>query len=170
MHDKAGFERFVRESTPTLWRQAWALTGSQHDAADLLQETFVKVGAAWRRVDGSGNPVGYARMTMTRLHINGWRSRTRRPESVVAQPPERAQRSGTERIDDQDAIRRSLAGLPPVQRAVLVLTYLEDRSDAEISGTLGCAVGTVRSHRSRARAALRIAETTGDHDPEVTTR
>lgn len=170
VHDKSGFERFVRESTPGLLRQAWALTGNPHDAADLLQETYVKVGTAWRGVDAGGNPVGYARTTMTRLHINGWRSRSRRPESVVAQPPEPPARAGEqERIEDQDVIRRGLATLPPLQRAVVVLTYLEDRPDTEIAAILDCRPATVRSHRSRALAALRIAEAAGDPDPEVRT-
>jgi RNA polymerase sigma factor (sigma-70 family) len=58
-------------------------------------------------------------------------------------------------VVDRDDVWRRLAGLPRQQRAVLVLRYYECLTDAEIAEVLGCAVGTVRGHASRALASLR---------------
>jgi RNA polymerase sigma factor (sigma-70 family) len=62
---------------------------------------------------------------------------------------------GTTLVDDRDLLLRALSGLPARQRAVLVLRYWEQLSDAEIAAALNCGVGTVRSQASRALARLR---------------
>ena len=59
------------------------------------------------------------------------------------------------RSNDRDALRRALAMLPPRQRAVLVLRYLEDLPDAAIADLLGCQPATVRSQAMRGLATLR---------------
>lgn len=63
-------------------------------------------------------------------------------------------------IDDREDLWQALGRLPRRQRAVLVLRYFEDLSEAEIASTLGCSPGTVKSQASKALAKLRI-------DPEV---
>ena len=56
---------------------------------------------------------------------------------------------------DRDQVLRALATLPARQRAVIVLRYLEDLSEAQTSAVLGCSAGTVKSQASRALARLR---------------
>jgi RNA polymerase sigma factor (sigma-70 family) len=72
-----------------------------------------------------------------------------------ADPPQSAV-SPSDQLDDRDVLRRELGALSRRQRAVLVLRYYAGLSDAEIAAELGCRETTVRSHASRALAALRI--------------
>jgi len=149
-----GFEEFVAARADALMRYAYVLTGDPHDAADLLQESLVRVRAAWPRVADKREPEGYVRTTMARLHISVWRSR--RHERLMAVPPERAyEDAALDRAGGDEGLWRALAGLPRKQRAVLVLRYYESLSDQEISEVLGIARGTVRSQASRALEKLR---------------
>jgi RNA polymerase sigma factor (sigma-70 family) len=59
-----------------------------------------------------------------------------------------------------DTVRRALAALPARQRAVLVLRYFEDLPEAQVADLLGCSVGTVKTHTSR--AIRRLRELLGD--------
>ncbi len=124
-------------------------------AEDLLQDTFVRVGTAWPRVRRDGDPAPYAKAVMVNLHISGirWRGRrTRLPEDDV---PSGADDVRLARVDDRDELFRALNLLPPLQRAVLVLGYLDDMDDAGIARIVRRRETTVRSLRRRALATLR---------------
>lgn len=156
------FERFVGESLPALTRHAWALTGDRHASEDLVQDTLVRIAGAWRRIDKEGNPLAYARTVMFRTYVSGWRARRRRPawEPLVEAP---AEGDPYRRIDTRDSLRRGLADLPRLQRAVLVLTYLDDLPDDDIAGLLNRRPATVRSLRFRGLQALRTRLAADDH-------
>lgn len=66
-----GFEEFVHAEFPRLWRLGRVLSGRDDDAWDLAQESLVKVGLHWSRIDRNGNPGAYARTCLVRLHIAG---------------------------------------------------------------------------------------------------
>lgn len=144
------FEDFVRARGSALLRYGYVLTGNAEDAADLVQESLLKLGDAWQRVRNKADPEGYVRTIMARQHISWWRRRRR--ERVTDDVPEGS-------YDDRHSfgeLWKDLATLPRRQRAVLVLRYYEDLSDHEIAEILGISRGTVRSQASRALSALRV--------------
>lgn len=147
-------ESFVRLRGAALFRYGYVLTGNRHDAADVVQEALVRVGARWRRVVVKGNPEAYVRTTMARVHVSRWR-RLRR-EHLVNQVPERGyDEIELARIEGDTGLWQALAALPARQRIVLVLRYYEQRSDEEIATALGIARGTVRSQAARGLDKLR---------------
>ncbi|GIH75844.1 SigE family RNA polymerase sigma factor [Planobispora longispora] len=159
MEADSRFAEFVAERGDALLRYGYVLAGNPHDAADLVQEALLKLRAAWPRVRLKENPESYARTTMARLHVAAWRLRRR--EQPAWDLPERAHHDALPSGDEQ-AMWRALAGLPRRQRAVLVLRYYEQLSDAEIAGVLGISRETVRSQASRALDKLRAAVPEGN--------
>lgn len=151
-----GYEAFVRASTVPLLRVAWLLTGNAHDAQDLVQETHVRMAGRWGAITRhDGDPTAYARTVLHRIHIDRWRRRQRRPERLVDRPPERGVADGTDAADLRLALTEALARLTPKQRSVLVLRYLEDRTEAQTAAVLGCSVSTVKSQARHAILRLR---------------
>jgi RNA polymerase sigma-70 factor (sigma-E family) len=154
-----GLTSLVEERGPALLATAVLLTGSRAGGEDLLQAALERLMRAWRRV--SEDREAYLRRTMYHLAVDRWRLRRRRPEVVATvEPP--TQSDGTDRYDLRDALIRALATLPPRQRAVLVLRYWEQLSEAEAASVLGCSVGTVKSSASRGLARLRSLATEWD--------
>lgn len=146
------FLDFVEASTPTLFRVAYALAGQQHAAEDLLQTALERVAARWKRID---DPGAYARRVMYHEQISWWR-RWRRSEVSSASLPDRpAPDDAARTVDLRHSLQAALRQLGPRQRAVVVLRYLEDRSEREVAALLGCSVSTVSSQSSRALRQLR---------------
>lgn len=152
------FTRFVRDRTPALFRVAYALTCEQHDAEDLLQTALAHAAGRWSRIHT--DPEAYVRRVLYHQHISRWRHRRRRPETLMADLPEHSHAEGS-RIDVAEEtvtrlrLRAALRSLPPRQRAVIVLRYLEDLNEREVADVLGCSTGTVASQASRALSRLR---------------
>lgn len=148
------FSEYVRQQLPHLLRFGHALTGNPHDAGDLVQDVLEKVGVRWETLQRQDtNLDAYVRRSMVNARTSRWRRRRR--ETLVAITPD----SGfapRDRFDDEP-LWQALRKLPLKQRAVLVLRYYEDLSEAEIAETLGISTGTVKSHSSRAMASLRSA-------------
>lgn len=163
--DWQDFGEFVRAVLPGLLRYGHALTGNPHDAADLVQGVLERIGARWGHVlRRTGDPVAYARRAMANAHVSRWR-RTRR-ESLVADLPDTAVVWQPDRFADEP-LWQALRALPPRQRAVMVLRYYDDLSEAEIAETLGISPGTVKSQANKAMANLRArlgVTTTGRRD------
>jgi len=151
------FAAFVRARTPALVRTAFLLTGDQHLAEDLVQSALARTHRAWRRIAEPGHAEAYTRRAMYHLMVSWWRRR-RVPESLSAAPPEPrgAAPDETARVDTRLALLAALHRLTPSQRAVLVLRYFDDCSEAETAETLGVRVGTVKSQTSKALARLRV--------------
>jgi RNA polymerase sigma factor (sigma-70 family) len=109
------------------------LTGDRHAAEDLVQETYVVLVRQWRRIDGY-NPDPYVRRIMNSRFVDGWRRRRgvdEIPASEVSDPPSRVGADFAGGADDRLVLRDALLALTPPQRAMLLLRFYEDLSDAE---------------------------------------
>lgn len=142
-------------SSPALSRTAYLLTGDHQLAEDLLQSALASTYRHSRRVR-DGNPVAYVRQAMHREQISWWRRR--RPAEHLSGEP--VDRRGVEDVAadvvNRVTLVRALAQLPPRQRAVVVLRFYDDLTEAETARVLGCAVGTVKRQAHDALARLRV--------------
>ncbi|WP_067181269.1 SigE family RNA polymerase sigma factor [Microtetraspora niveoalba] len=152
MDDDSRFADFVAARADALLRYGYVLSGDPHDAADLTQEALLRLHRAWSRVCGKDNPESYTRRIMARLHISVWRRRRR--ERLFWELPDQAS-PGTLPSETEQDLWQALKGLPRKQRAVIVLRYYEQLTDAEIATVLGVSRGTVRSHASLGLSKLR---------------
>jgi RNA polymerase sigma-70 factor (sigma-E family) len=151
---EAQFRDFVAARSATLLRVAYLVCGDAHLAEDLLQTTLAKTYLALRRLDGIDSLEAYSRRVLVNTATTWWRRRWRGEHPTLVLP-EQPVPDPSGRVDERDAIWQLLRTLPRRQRAVLVLRYYEDMSEADIAATLNLSLGTVKSHASRALAALR---------------
>jgi RNA polymerase sigma-70 factor (sigma-E family) len=156
--DRSDYPAFVAACWTRLLRTAYLLVQDWAAAEDLTQAALVKAWLAWPRLDD--NPEAYVRKIIVTTHVSWWRRRWRHRELSTGQPPERPHAaSATDAVDERDAVWRALGRLPAGQRAVVVLRYFEDRTEAQVAGIMGCSAGTVKSQTSRALARLRVDDT-----------
>lgn len=150
--DDAGYSAFVERVWDHNLRVARMLCGDAHRAEELLQDCLVKLYQRWRRISQRGDPQAYLRRMLVNGNISWWRSRRR--ERLVAETPDRVDPAGAAPFG-HDELRQALLTLPRQQRAVVVLRHYADLSEKEVAAALGCSVGTVKTHHSRALARLR---------------
>lgn len=149
------FEEFAHARAAQLYRSAWLLCGGHHQAEDLVQETVAKVYAKWRRPFGRiDNPAAYAQTTLIRTFLSARRRRSNGEWSYAAVPDQPIV-DPADTADVRVALQEVLAGLPPADRAVLVLRYLEDLSVEEVAGRMGLSAGAVRNRAMRALERVR---------------
>ena len=146
------FAEFVAADAARLLGFAYLLTGDRAAAEDVLQDALERTYRVWPRVD---EPFAYVRTAITRHAINRWRRRGRRKEVCLEGWDTAARADHIQATVERLAIQDALATLAPRQRAVVVLRFLDDLSEAETARCLGCSVGTVKSQTSRALARLR---------------
>ena len=151
----ADLERLLAERGRQLMQVAIALAGSRQDGEDLLQAALERVLRKPRVVDGDTE--GYLRRVLYNLAADGWRRRGRWRQRLplLRTGQDRPAADGTDVVDLRDALVRLLGQLPPRQRAVIVLRYWEQRTEAETAALLGCSEGTVKSAASRGLRRLR---------------
>ncbi len=150
MADHAEFDAFVLACTPRLVRTAYLLVHDRQLAEDLVQTALTKTWFAWGRVEG--NPEPYVRKVMVTTAVSWWRRRWT-GEVPSERLPERA---GAPAEGPDHDVWQALGRLPARQRAVVVLRFYEDLSEADTADLLGCSVGTVKSQCARALAKLRV--------------
>jgi RNA polymerase sigma-70 factor (sigma-E family) len=173
--DHASFDDFVASRSTRLLRTAYLLTHDRALAEDLVQTALSKAWFAWGRIEG--RPEAYVRRIMVNTYASWWRRRWNGEEATADLPERRPEghRADDVRVDERTDLWRALERLPKRQRAVVVLRFYEDLSEAETAEIMQCSVGTVKSQASRALAKLRIDpnlrpacddERDGDRDDE----
>lgn len=148
------FEEFAVARAPQLYRAAWLMCGDPHRSEDLVQDTLAKVYVRWHRRLGAPieHPVAYAHTTLVRTYISAQRRRANH-EAPTGHLPEVVAPGGD--TATRLALRAALDELAPLDRAVLVLRYLEDVSVADTADALGVSPGAVRNRTARALDRLR---------------
>lgn len=162
-----GFEAWMAARQRRLLHIAWLLTGDVHTAEDLVQTTLAKLYLAWDRVDRHGNVDAYARRILVNEHASLWRRPWRRREVSTDDFTGREPALEDEAYDGTHAeLWRHVHALPRGQRAVIVLRYYEQLSEAETAAALGLSIGTVKSQASRGIATLRrhLSETVPEEE------
>jgi RNA polymerase sigma-70 factor (sigma-E family) len=153
---EAEFERYFRARRDAVRRTAYLMCGDWHRADDHTQAAFVALHRHWRRVRDKGAPDAWMRRTLMRTVVDESRRPWRRErftgdvvavDRVVADPD----------VTTRHVLVDGLRAVPPRQRAVLVLRYLDGLDVAATAAALGCSEGTVKSQTSHGLAALRTA-------------
>lgn len=146
------FSAFVAAASPQLHRKAWLLTTSAPAAEDLLQSALAKAYVNWRRVSAADDPTAYVSGIVLKTFLSDRRRRSS-TELVVADVPDHPT------TGDDPLLRLTLLAalrtLAPLDRAVVVLRFWEDRTVDETAGLLHLSAAAVKNRSMRALAALR---------------
>jgi RNA polymerase sigma-70 factor (sigma-E family) len=148
------FREFVVTRWQALVKTAYLLVGDHGLAEDFVQTALERVHRRWEHIERRDQPEVYARRVLINLAIS-WRRRRRVQEIPVATIADASAGGDVENSDLDDAVWTAVRRLPPRMRAVIVLRYVEDRSEAEAADLMGCSVGTVKSAASRGLARIR---------------
>ena len=157
------FGEFVVARSPRMVHTAYLLTGDTHLARDLVQAALARTWPHWERVS-AGNPDAYVETVMVRLATTWWRRKWRGeiPTDVLPEAGSMpgSMPSATSAVDDRLTLAAALRTLPPGQRRVVVLRYVEDMSIEQVAELLDLAPGTVKSQA--ARGLVKLREVLGD--------
>jgi RNA polymerase sigma-70 factor (sigma-E family) len=140
----------------SLVRLAVLLVRDVATAEEVVQDSFIAMHSAWRRLQDSDKAVSYLRQSV----VNRSRSVLRHRMVVGRYPPKAAPdmpsaEQGALSLLERSAVIAALRTLPPRQREALVLRYYADLSEAQIAATMGISKGAVKSHTARGMASLR---------------
>jgi RNA polymerase sigma-70 factor (sigma-E family) len=157
--DEQEFREYFVARRDAVRRSAYLLCGDWHRADDFAQLAFVALHRHWRKIRDRGALDAYVRRSLVRAVIDESRRPWRREKFTDEVPEAVDTTSGAPEIGETVAVRSALlAGLrkvPPRQRAVLVLRFLEGQDVSGAATALGCTEGTVKSQTARGLATLR---------------
>ncbi|MGH3738056.1 MAG: SigE family RNA polymerase sigma factor [Micromonosporaceae bacterium] len=154
------FTEFMRGSADRLCRVAYLLTGDRSRAEEMAQDALARTYRAWKRVRGD-DAYAYTRRVLVNLHTDWWRRRWR--EYSVPEAPDRAATGDpASGVTDREVLAQALRVLTPRERAVIVLRYYLDLTEAQAADELGVSVGTVKSTAFRALRKLRVSPALAD--------
>ena len=154
MDDEERFRQFVAARQLALLRTACLLAGDWAAGEDLLQTSLTKTYLAWGRIRDHDAAEAYVRRTMVTTATSWWRRRWR-VERPTADLPPPTQPDFANAAIEREAMWAEVLRLPARQRAVLILRFYDDLSEAATADLLGISVGTVKSQAARALGTLR---------------
>lgn len=161
------FDEFLGSRLSALLRYATVVTCDPHLAEDVVQDVLIRAQQRWARISNADQPEAYVKRMILNEFLSWRRRRAAKTLLVPATESAAAEPDAAARVVERHALLSQIAALPARQRAVIALRYYEDLPDAEIAALLGCSEATVRSHCSRALAALRtsnqLTEASNDH-------
>jgi RNA polymerase sigma-70 factor (sigma-E family) len=150
-----GFRAFVEARSSALLRSGWLLTGDWPSAEDLVQTALAAAWPRWGTLDQA--PELYVRKIMVNTFLR-WRQRKWNGEIATGKLPEtRAYGDVFAQVDSRATLTAALDRLPARQRAVVVLRYFADMTEAQTAQAMGCSIGTVKAHAAKALSRLRDA-------------
>ncbi len=155
MDEALDFEEFASTRARRLFQVAYLMCGDWHQAQDLVQTTLAKMFSVWGRLRRGRDEPGldaYARKVLLRIYLSQKRLK-RSSEIVTDELPEPA--VAPDVSDLRLTLATALAQLPPRNRAVVVLRYLEDHSIEAVADMLDISAGAVKSLNTRSLAKLR---------------
>jgi RNA polymerase sigma-70 factor (sigma-E family) len=124
-------------------------------AEDLVQEAFVRLYGSWRNIRDRDKVPAYLRSTIANLaRGRGRRLGVASRHRPTPAPDAASAEEGVLQLENRSEVVAMLRRLPARQRECLVLRYYEGQTESEIAATLGISVGSVRTHTTRAMAAL----------------
>ncbi|GAA0677020.1 SigE family RNA polymerase sigma factor [Kitasatospora atroaurantiaca] len=141
----------------SLLRLAALLLDDLSSCEDVVQEAFIRVHAARRRVREPEKTLAYLRQTVVNLSRSTLRRRILGLRLLPKPMPDMASaEEGAYDALERDQLKAALRGLQRRQREVLVLRYYADMTEAQVADTLGISLGSVKAYGSRGLAALRV--------------
>ena len=159
------FEDFFRQAYPRLMARAVLLCGNRADAEDAVAQAFAEVARNWATASGYDAPEAYLHVTMTRKAFRLRDQRRRQEEVAALELPVSPSATPHEALAAKEVLA-AVAGLPRVQRAVLVHCCLDGMKQAEVAKLLGIQRGTVAAHLHKAREALAAKLGLGARTPD----
>jgi RNA polymerase sigma factor (sigma-70 family) len=148
------FRLFFEDEQRGLLKTLYFVTGNRSEAADLMQEAFLKLWERWDRIDEIEDPRGY----LFRVALNAWKMRARAARrSAKRVLPMVFVRDPFEEADVREDVRRMLLDLSPRQRAALVLLDLYGYGSEEAARIMGIRPSTVRALATQGRTVLRAS-------------
>jgi len=151
----AEFSEYMAARQPSLLRTAYLLTGDRHAAEDLVQTALAKLYLSWDKVKRRELVDAYVRRILVNENNSLWRRPWKRRETTTSELPDSAVPFVEPTRQRDDALWKFVQSLPRARRAVVVLRFYEELSEAETADVLGVSIGTVKSQTSRALATLR---------------
>lgn len=158
--DPSAFPALVHRYQSLLFGYLMRMVHNREMAEDCFQETFLRVHEKAHTYRPGAKFKAWLFTIATRITIDRLRHNKRRPETELFESDTAIEAGGaspdeaTAQSELRKTVQSAIESLPPKQRAALVLSYYQGHTYAETAEIMGCSLGTVKTHTSRALKKL----------------